>query len=65
LLPGIPEVDFEPVVPVPKSWDSSGKSVRNVERMPPSAGWLVDLWACIDPERWDGCESRIFIVEGW
>jgi len=33
--------------------------------MPPSAGWLVDLWGCVDPERWDCRESRIFIVEGW
>jgi len=65
LLPGVPEVDFEPVMPVLKSWDSSRKSVRSIERMPPSAGWLEDLWGCIDPEHWDGRKSRIFIMEGW
>jgi len=65
LLPGVPEVDLKPIVPVPKSQDSSGKLVRNVERMPPSAGWLVDLWGCINPECWDCRKSRIFIVKGW
>ena len=65
LLPGVLEVDFKPVVPVPKSRDSSGKSVRSIERMPSSAGWLVDLWGCVNPECWDGHESRIFIVKGW
>ena len=65
LLPGVLEVDFEPVMPVPKSQDSSRKLVHSVERMLPSAGWLVDLWGCVDPERWDNRESRIFIVKGW
>ena len=63
LLPGILEVDFKPIVPVPKSQDSSGKLLLRVERMPPMTGWLVDLWGRIDPEGWDGCKSRIFIVE--
>jgi len=63
LLPGILEVDFEPIMPVPKSWDSSRKSLLRLERMPPMTSWLVDLWGSIDPEGWDGHKSRIFIIE--
>ena len=31
--------------------------------MLPLQGWLVDFWGGIDPECWNGCESKIFISE--
>ena len=59
--PGSEVTMFEPVVPVPKSRDSSGKSLCSVERMPPVGCWLVDLWGGVDPECWDSLKFRIFI----
>ena len=44
LLPPGSEVDFEPVVPVLKSRDNSGKLSLIIESMPPAGRWLVELW---------------------
>ena len=59
------EVDFEPVVPVPKSRDNSRKSSLIIESMPPAGRWLVELWVGINPEGWHGCKGRIFIGNRW